>query len=1064
MSQLHIIKASAGSGKTFSLTREFLRIVLSEPLDYYRHILAVTFTNKATSEMKSRILLELYKLGTNKESYHLSGLLEFFPNKTEQQIRDKSNAILKQILHGYSWFKIETIDSFFQGVIRSFIREIGIPGNYNIEIDQDKILEEAVDNFLDNLGTNNQILGWVLEYIESKIEEGRSWTIKAELQQLGRHLFIEKIIDKSEYLEQFLGNEEVLKAFRDVLMAQVKSYEQQICVSAQKALSIINNAGLVEGDFFQGPRGPYGFFVKNANGNLTDPNSYVIKVLEQPEKWASGKTKRKTEVQKTGELKLNPIIESIIDFTTVEGAGYYAAKLTLRNYHILGLLYVLRNEINNVKREKGIMLISDAAPFIRKIINGNDIPFIYEKIGTQFNHLLIDEFQDTSRMQWDNFKPLLSNSLSGNNKCLIVGDVKQSIYRWRNSDWEILARKVKENFKQEPIFEEELDTNRRSNAKVIRFNNIFFRDSIHIIDSLTDNKPDNLVPVSEIYKNVTQKVPDQQSQNEGFVCFKFFEERYAKETEDYFSEELIQRINEVLEHNYMPGDITLLVRTKSEGSLLAHFLVEANKEKRFIQDVGVISNESLFLIHSPVIKLLVAAMKFVHTPKEQIIAAELLSSYLQINDPAGGSVVFPSGEFSVEFVDMIIGHGFTTQIADLKLRGLYNITESLCSLLNLNSQSDELVYLHSFFDVVFEYSTKETADLAGFLKYWEDEGNTKTISAAETRGSLKILTIHKSKGLQFPVVIIPYANWKFTPKNNEILWVEPETEPFNKLPLIPVNNCEMMSRSLFKTDYFNENYLSLIDNLNLLYVAFTRAEDALICFAVKSDNQMKTIGDIVFKTVETMASVGELIFNIDNNDLRYILGTLTSKHGTKPGSDINIAPQVDTKGYFPEVKISSQAKEFMRYQDNGNDAAAMGRIYHALMEKIKTKEDIDMAVRSMQLQGVINQVEAVRMKSKLDLIFQNPVLDEWFSAKYKVLTEVDIIGSSGKVRRPDRVMIKDDQAIVLDYKFGVEEGRDKHKKQVLSYMELVKGMGYTNTKGYIWYVFENDIVEVGHDF
>jgi ATP-dependent exoDNAse (exonuclease V) beta subunit len=1061
MSQLHIIKASAGSGKTFSLTREFLRLVLTEPIDYYKHILAVTFTNKATSEMKSRILLELFLLGSNLESAHLAGLLEYLPNKTESQIRTKSNAILKQILHGYSWFRIETIDSFFQGVIRSFIREIGVPGNYNVEIDQSKILENAVDNFLDNLGNSTHSLKWVLEYIENKIEEGKSWVVNAEIQDLGRHLFNENVIDKSEYLEKFLGNEEVLKAFRDVLIAQIKSFEQNIVQTAGKATSILEQAGLTEDDFFQGNRGPYGFFVKNANGNLTVPNSYVIKVLENPDKWASGKSKRKDEVQITGENKLYPILVSITNCFNEEGEAYETAKLILKNYHILGLIYLLRNEIDQIKQDKGIMLISDAAPFIRKIINGNDIPFVYEKIGTQFNHLLIDEFQDTSRMQWDNFKPLLSNCLSGNNKCLVVGDVKQSIYRWRNSEWEILARKIKESFNKEFLFEEELDTNRRSCGNIVKFNNNFFSESIKVIETLITNQPEDMVSLSGIYENVVQKVPESAKANEGAVYFKFFDEDVVSQDDTYFEEEIIRKINEALKLNYLPGDITFLVRTKSEGSVLARFLVEANKEKLFIQDVGVISNESLFLIQSPVIKLLVAAMKYIYDPCEKIIAAEFIACYLQVYSENKQSVIFPSGEFELHEIGNTIDKNFYDLHKELKISGLYDVVEKLCSLLNLYNQETELVYLHSFLDVVYDYSSKETADLGGFLKYFNEEGAKKTISAAETNSSLKILTIHKSKGLQFPIVIIPFADWRYTPMNNETIWVESENEPFNKLPLIPVNYSERLSKSQFKKDYYKELYLSLIDNLNLLYVAFTRAEDALICLAKKSENKVKTLGDILFKTINSISSSEIMAFRADQDEQSFSTGILPGKPTQALTAETDLMKNTIVAGYIPKVKISRQAREFMRRKENKEDAAAVGRIFHAIMEKIKTATDIEPAIKSMQMQGVINQEEAEDMSIQLKEAFEKSRVEEWFSENNKVLTEIDIIGSSGKIHRPDRVIMQEDKVVVVDYKFGSEDEKEKHINQVLSYMGLVNNMGFPVVKGYIWYVLEHNVVEVG---
>ena len=1059
MQNLHIIQASAGSGKTFTLTKEFLKLVISEPVDYFKRILAVTFTNKATAEMKGRILKELHTLATGDKSDYLPELKKAFPKKSEKNIREKANAILLQILHNYSWFKIETIDSFFQGVIRSFIREIGVPGNYNLEIDQNKILDEAIDRFLDSLGNDRHALDWLLEYIEQKIFEGKSWTVKTELQVLGKHLFNEKIITHADQLESFLSDNAALSGFRNQLYQIINSFEKEIQTKAKVGVETFNNNSFNEIDVYQGNKGPFSFFSKNALGVMTFANSYTIKVFEDPDKWPSGKCDRKEELRSLGASKLNPLLSEIFNLFETGSEKYNAAKIILKNFHLLALLNNLQHEITELKREKGIMLISDASPFIQKIIDGNDIPFIYEKIGTQFNHLLIDEFQDTSDLQWGNFKPLISNSLSENHKCLIVGDVKQSIYRWRNSKWEILANKVYQDFHADYIEKQNLGTNWRSHANVIEFNNSFFELVSSFVEPIIPQSKNSFFSIKEIYENVIQKIPDNKPLNSGYVSFKFYKEDETKGIDDYYGQELIDRINELLGSKYKPGDITVLVRTKSEGSEIANFLVNASKEKKFIQEIGVISNESLFLWNSQVVQLIISAMQFVYKPNEKLVAAELVSSYIHLFNNTSGTSYFPSCTFKTAMVDDFLGEGFSEFCKNIRLGGLYNITEQLISRLKLQFEESDLVYLHSFLDVVFDFNSKEMSELSGFLKFWEEEGKRKTISAAETKGSIKIMTIHKSKGLEFPAVIIPFADWDFKPKSNETLWIKSDIEPFNTLPLAPVNYSKTLAESLFRDDFNKENYLSLIDNINLLYVAFTRAEETLICMSKQSKNPFKHTGDIISDILSQLASNQETKISFTDQD-RYTLGNIAKHQSKNDDTQENLVPVVRKANHFPEVSISSQALEYMRHADDKEDAAAKGRIMHALMEKVKITSDLEPAIKSMVLNGILSNDEKDKIYKDISEVLNDNRVAPWFSGKYQVLNETAIIGSKGKIKRPDRVMINKDETVVVDYKFGAEDDKQKHIEQVENYMDMIRQMGYANLKGYIWYVMEKDIVEV----
>jgi ATP-dependent helicase/nuclease subunit A len=1061
MAEFKIIRASAGSGKTYSLTEEILKILIKEPINYFKHILAVTFTNKATAEMKSRILHELYLLGSNQSSNHLNTLIQL-THKTEALIRIKAQEILHSILHGYSWFRVETIDTFFQGIIRSFVREIGIAGNYTIELDQDKVLNEAIDRLLDKVGQDKEMLDWLMEHIDTKLADGKSWGISDELLTLGRSLFRESLIAKMPEIQSLLKESDFLKAYRDTLYEIIKSYESRITEKSNQALDKLTKSNFEAQDFSYGKNGPVGYLTKLSLKQFDSSRLNVKKVLESG-KWASAKCDRKSEAENIGVNILEPALREIIDLITKDGKDYNSSVIILKNLHIMGLLSRLNDEVSGIREDKGIFLISDAAPFIQKIINENDTPFIYEKAGNQFNHLLIDEFQDTSNLQWDNFKPLISNSLSNNHDCLLVGDVKQSIYRWRNSNWEILESQVKIDFNATIIKETTLDINWRSDNSIIEFNNHFFLNAANILDQqLSDNTGNYILP-GTIYKDVKQESPEKNIKDVGYINIKIFEKDDTLQDDVYFESELIKRIKEMLDHNYLPGNIAILVRTKKEGSLMANTIVNANKTGAFKTDVGVISNESLFLSSSPAVKLLISGLQFVNTPDDKLSASGLLANYLHVKGATNnGTINFPAGVFSIEMLNTYISPEFINSCKGLKQESLYIITEKLTLLLGLYDSNAELAYIHSFLDLVFEYTSTEHADLNRFINYWLEEGNSKTISATETSGSIRILTIHKSKGLQFPIVIIPFVNWSIVPKSNEKLWLEPEELPYNKLPFLPVNYSQLLEDSIFKSDFHSENYLTLVDNLNLLYVAFTRAENALIAFTTNESNELKNVSKLLIDSLQLVNAntKNSLAINFNTSENRYTIGKPHRATLQTQEKGDRFMPSIAPTGIIPQVRISGKASEFMNDQTGQKNQAGYGRILHAIMEKCITLEDISMAVQSKVEEGILSQLEGEETTLLLLKALNNKEVSGWFENKYTVLTEADIIAPGGKIKRPDRVMLGKDEAIIVDYKFGEEEEILKHKIQVTDYMRLVNETGIKNVTGFIWYVLKNDVVRV----
>ncbi|MBN2484873.1 MAG: UvrD-helicase domain-containing protein [Bacteroidales bacterium] len=1056
MSHLHIIKASAGSGKTFSLTSEFLKLVIGDPsYAYFKSVLAVTFTNKATAEMKERILKELHILGSGGRSAHLD-ILKEHTKKDEKNIRTKSANILQHILHGYSWFKIETIDSFFQGIIRSFLMELGIPGHFVTEIDYKKILEQAVDNFMDKLGGDKNILNWLLGTIEHRISDGKNWDIKKELFKTGENIFKEIYEENAPQLEAKLSDYSFLNAFKNEIRAIIAQFESELNEKAVKALKSIEAHGLTADDFKGKLKGPVNFFFKIKKREYKNYGNTIHKAIEDNSYWASKSSAHYNLLINIADQTLNPAAIDILNYIEKNYAAYLSAKTTIKDFQPMVLITALADEVKKAKQEKGIMLLSDSAPFINRIINNNDTPFIYEKTGNRFNHILIDEFQDTSRLQYGNFKPLISNSLSFNHNCLVVGDIKQSIYRWRNSNWEILAKNIRNDFSH-AVKENSLDTNWRSNKNIVNFNNAFFGEAVKQFNTLIPLPADKYINPEILYSDVAQKAASA-CENKGYVRIHIFDKEETNE-DNYYGNALIKDINNLLIKGFKPGDIAVLVRSRKEGATIANFIIEADKNKLFASPVSVISNESLFLKNSSAVRLLLAALRYTCDITDPIAAASLISAYkMQFSDTFGtDAAFFPEGEINRNSVDNTIYEGFTQECAHIRGSGLYLLASGLASALKLDIIEEESIYLHSFLDCIFQFDENEINDLYGFLQYWETNGENKTISAAEAEHAVRILTIHRSKGLEFPAVFVPFATWGLTPNPKSPFWVKPGSEPFSKMPLLLLSTKNELAESTFKDQYNEEVYLTLIDNLNLLYVAFTRAINTLIIYTDNPKTDAVKAGPVISSAIFNIYNTGKLNFVQTENS--YQLGEPQPRLINKPAQNFILLRPAEKPGEIPQVHIKWQSAEYLR-EAGTNETRELGKVMHSIMEHIETTADVDISVQNALLLGMIQKSEERLVKEKITSALAMPGVNEWFSGRYSVLTENEIIGNNFSVKRPDRVMIEGDSAIIVDYKFGHGHDTRKHPGQVKQYMELIRQMGYTKVSGFLWYISDNILTEV----
>ncbi len=1079
MPYLNIIRASAGSGKTYYLTGSFLELLLKEPVDYYRSMLAVTFTNKATEEMKNRLISELYFLATSKKSDYIGQLITA-TGFDEGFIRNKASAILSNILHGYSWFSIETIDTFFQRIIKAFARELAIPGAYEIETDIKPVLQGAIDRLVDNIHENKELLNWLVEFSEDRIAKGKSWNVLRELLPLGREIFKEQFAASSEMIYNAVSNRELLNKYKEHLYGLMGSFEKYLEELAKEALVVIENYGFEDSDFYQGSRGVSSYFRKLASRQVSKPNVYITKMLEGAEYWASSKSTSKAEVEEAASKYLLPLLFEISKSINHQFTKYNTAEEILKNIYSLGILADISGMVRSYLHEKNRFLLSDSPVFIYKIIDQNDTPFIYEKMGNRYSHFMIDEFQDTSVLQWQNFKPLISNSLSMGNDCLLVGDVKQSIYRWRNGNWEVLAEQVMNEFPKEIINQGLLDTNWRSGEYIIDFYNKIFPSCsallqaqlISKIEGTISQEQQKLFNIDNLYQDVSQVIPSK-SEKLGHVLIQFFEKDVTTENPDYYAGPLLQQVDGLLQNGYSPCEIAILVRSKKEGQAAADLLIEQNSLARFCRHLTVISDESLLLSASEGIQLIIAAMQYLLAPGNEVNRGKLAVSYLTIRSNIQQIRQFQDIDFekdasSLKRLCALLPSRFVERINAYFSYPLYELAEQLIHVFELDKLENETPYIHSFLDLIHEFVIANSSDIGKFLEYWSDEGSGKSIPSSESQDALRILTIHKSKGLQFRAVIIPFCKWKLDQEPGTILWSSAMSDDFKYLPVIPVRYGKGLLDTEFSNTYLTELFKSYVDNLNLLYVSLTRAVETLIVFPVyrqpgKEKHVMNTVGDLMYKAIiNSESEIFRKSFDPGKNTLE--IGALINLE--KPKQDV-----VDKEEAYIQTAEGSSATDRLFFDPSGfeyfrdsfeneKDPVIFGRMLHEILAQVNKDLDLDGAIRNAYFQGLISEEDGRKLMLHFNQCLKDPAIKKWFDGSGSVFTETDIILYSGEMRRPDRVVIYPDRVDIIDYKSGTEKVTEYHHAQVREYIQILRQMGYQNVNGYLWYINNNKVVEV----
>ena len=1069
--ELLVYKASAGSGKTFTLAVEYIKLLILNPRAY-RNILAVTFTNKATTEMKERILSQLYGIWINDKSSkaYLEKITEEL-GMPKEQIRMAAGKALHLMIHDYSRFRVETIDSFFQSVMRNLARELELGANLTIELNNMEVLSDAVDSMIERLNRQSPVLYWLLEYIEERIADDKRWNVSGEIKNFGRNIFDEGYIEKGDGLRRKLQDKDCIKNYRRTLQAIETEALEQMKGFADQFFGILESNGLAIDNLANKSKGVSSYFSKLQMGKLDDSlrNATVEKHLASPENWSPKSSPRRNAITELAAAELIPLLQTAEEFRNKNNMLVNSCQLSLRYINNVRLLANIDEEVRRLNYENNRFLLSDTNVLLHNLVHDGDSSFVFEKIGTTIRNVMIDEFQDTSRMQWDNFRLLLLEGLSQGENSLIVGDVKQSIYRWRNGDWGILNG-LKDHIESFPINVKILTTNRRSAGNIIEFNNKVFTAACHTLNDIYKSEQgEECKDLKEAYVDVCQekdKDPD-----EGYVKVTFLTE---KEEMAYVEDTLQQLANEtqlLVTAGIQLKDIAILVRKNKTIPLVADYFDKNTPYK-------IVSDEAFQLNASLAICMIMDGLRYLSNPENRIAKAQLAAAYQ--NEILKNNIDLNT--LLLNDIDEYLPVSFIEQQKKLRLMPLYELMEKLFGLFEMSRIKQQDAYLCAFFDAVVEYLQNNSSEMSAFIAFWEETLSQKTIPSGEVEG-IRIISIHKSKGLEYHTVLLPFCDWNMEKERSltHLIWCTPKVAPFNNLDIVPVNYSTAMQQSIYREEYLNERLQLWVDNLNLLYVAFTRAKNNLIIWGkdglkgTVSELLQQAMGQISIPQHEHDSShLEKSEDNTDTDNIAYEMGTLYLSEEKRTDGIIKnkllmnpekIPLHLESLESNIEFKQSNRSAEFIRgEEETGERYIRQGQLLHNLFSVIRTQDDIPSAIERLRFEGIIESAEQERQIKKLtEWALNHPLVKEWYSGNWELYNECAIIYKEKgelQTRRPDRVMMKDGKVVVVDFKFGKK--RTDYNKQVRDYMNLLSDMGYENIRGYLWYVFDNEFVEVNN--
>lgn len=1015
-SGFELFNASAGSGKTYQLTKSYLKLILSNPTPQkFRQILALTFTNKAVAEMKNRILDSLYTFGNpeidkkgNPLFLELVDELSLSPKELER----KSSLALKLLLHNYNFFEVSTIDKFIHRVIRTFAKELKLSQSFEVELDEDMILDEAIGRLLQHLNENEPLCKVLIDFSLEKIKDEKSWNIIYDLKNIGRLLFRENhYVALQQLKNKSIKDFEVLKIY---LSKKLDNLSEEATLLAQQALNTIYAHNFEDADF---NRETLPNHFKKIIAGERSVKLYQNK-LEDGLVNGSLLLKR---VDKDGTLLFEELLTIYLKIKkTFQHFLFF--KNAYSNVLPLTVLNEISKQVSALQKEKETLHISEFNTLIHKEIANQPAPYIYERLGERYLHYFIDEFQDTSKMQWQNLVPLIGNALETETltgekgTLLLVGDVKQSIYRWRGGDPNQLLHLNEGSLLPFTIAPEikTLNSNWRSFDTIIQFNNRFFG---HLTSYFKEPKFQNLY---------LEQCQQQNNHRKGGYIEIAFTPKEVEDDEIFYCENVLKTINRIITNGYAFEDICILVRKNKEGIVLANYLTENN--------VQVISSEALLLANNREIQFLVSLLRFLDNPYENSFQFNVLEYLFAEQKDQHDHIAKHLGKLP-EF--LIGNYGYnSSKEASLPLLDLLERVISIFLPKDCYS-----AHLMQFLDVALEVSEKIGVSIHEFLKYWDVKKNVLAISAPENQDAVQLMTVHKSKGLEFCFVVFPFADSPLTSRLHEKkLWVpinENSNIGFNE---VLVNATKELQHYSEYTNliYSNENNLSELDDINVLYVALTRAIEGLFIFT--KDSTRETYGRLLKSFL-----LKENLWNDDTTVYRYGNFSKNSVMKTKH-KPIKPIPFINSQSENVTISISSQSLRTTEQQQS----VQWGNVIHGILSEINSSSDIDKALNMAIERGDINSGDFEYLKRILLKIVRHPKLSKFYIEGVYAKNEIEIMDAKGQLFRPDRLIFDEKNVTIIDYKTGGSQSN--HQQQLHTYAHLLNEIGFIVVEQILVYI------------
>ena len=1081
---LTVYKASAGSGKTFTLASEYITLVVKNPQDY-RSILAVTFTNKATQEMKTRILSQLYGIAhslPDSEAYYEQVRMK--TGFSEQTIRENAAKALSLLTHHYNEFRVQTIDAFFQSVLRNLARELNLTANLRVDLNDEQVEAQAVDELINSLEEGEEVLNWIRDYIDKNIEDDKGWNVISQIKDFGKNIFKDFYKDHKTELDNRFSDESFFNDFITDLRKRRTRILNRLNEHAKQMYKKIRDANLDNPNLFnRGANGLLSHIIKLTKGTPSNDITpqYVQSCIDSADKWPASKcpAKERAAIIELASASLCSDLKILNDYRIKDWREYQSCNLTLKHLSQLRLLHAISEAVDEINKDTNRFMLSNTQSLLCTLMKDSDTPFVFEKMGAYLKHIMIDEFQDTSTIQWNNFRKLLDNCMAQvDSHNLIVGDVKQSIYRWRQGDWKLLNN-IEHEFTKEQIKIEPLDTNYRSEENIIRFNNAFFKQAVsQTVNELESEGIEGATELVEAYKEIEQK--PRRDNGKGCVRIKLF--RYdSKNASDYKQKilnELIENIRQLLDQGYKQKDIAILARSKT----VIPDIVDSFQN--IDTNVSLVSDEAFRLDASLAVNVIIEALRLLTHPHDKLTKSKLVKLYQQQVIKTGKDIndLFV-GENSTE-LKSFLPSGYIDKFESLSRLSLIDLVDEIYSLFSLDSLEGQSAYVCTFYDTLNEYLRDHPADIDDFIEEWEDTLSSNTIQSDEVDG-IRLITIHKSKGLEYDNVLIPFCDWELEKTNGITIWCsgDDKEKPYGELPLIPVDYSSKMLGTVFEDDYKEEHLQNTVDNMNLLYVAFTRAGKNLFITGKKYKERTKGKSErshIIQYIIEELAEElpGAIISDAGNDGpISFEFGTLSTceervEKEKATENPFELSPKthklkIETFPHPVSFRQSNKSHDFIKGEDiDPSDAKRyikVGNVLHQLFSTILTEADIEPRLKELEQAGIIynDDITSRELQNKISCALSNEKVKNWFSPRWKLFNECTILDydkETGDVyeHRPDRVMTDGKEMIVVDFKFG--KPRDEYHEQVQRYMRLLMRMGYKQVSGYIWYVLRNEIV------